>query len=281
MPDKIRLNQLNLSIDFVNAFFHVPPLKYEGDRLGHIGFADAFFWMIEGEMFLMIEDKSYIVSKGQLAFLPKKKMRTYTPSTDNCVIYELTFSASIDGKNIMEHFGIDFETAKETFIVDIPNGDELTRIFERATRFGYYQEPFVTIELYSTLLNVIYFYLRNYKQTNLEDKILFAPILTYMDQHLTEDITVNDLCKMVHMQSAYFVTRFKNAFKYPPITYLNNLRLYHAMTYLLRDNTSVDQIAQKTGFKDNSYFTRKFKKFTGLTPTEYRKLFNSKRYIND
>jgi len=118
MPDKIRLNQLNLSIDFVNAFFHVPPLKYEGDRLGHIGFADAFFWMIEGEMFLMIEDKSYIVSKGQLAFLPKKKMRTYTPSTDNCVIYELTFSASIDGKNIMDYI---LETANENFklMVDV------------------------------------------------------------------------------------------------------------------------------------------------------------------
>lgn len=268
---------LDINIDSCVPFFHVAPKLYEGDRIGHIGAADAFFWVLEGEIFLMIDDKSFIVHPGQLAFLPRGKMRTYTPSNSNFSMYEMTFTITIQGQNIMEYLGVD----EDTLIVDIPDPERVTKYFERSFRHGVGSVKYIHVEVASTILNIIYSFINNYKTLSTNDKILFEPVLSYMKENLDKSLTVSDLCKIMHMQSSYFVTRFKNAFGYPPITYLNNLRLYHAMTLLLTKPISVEQISSAVGFEDTSYFTRKFKKFTGLTPTDYRKNFHTRRRRND
>ena len=54
------------------------PITWKGDPVGHIGKKDAFFYVVKGECYVRIENESFIIKEGELAFLPEGKMRTYS-----------------------------------------------------------------------------------------------------------------------------------------------------------------------------------------------------------
>ena len=70
-----------------------------------------------------------------------------------------------------------------------------------------------------------------------------------------------------------FVKKFKEKCSMPPLAYLNNLRMYKAMSLLAGTEESVEKIAKAVGVADASYFARMFKKHTGISPTEYKNIF--------
>ena len=59
----------------------------------------------------------------------------------------------------------------------------------------------------------------------------------------------------------------------PPLAYLNNIRMYKAMSLLAGTEESIEKIAKSVGIADASYFARMFKKHTGVSPTEYKNIF--------
>ena len=83
-------------------YLYVPPIVWKGDSVGHMGEYDLFFWVLEGECFLRIDSQNYIIRPGQLAYLPKGKMRAYTHASERFSMYEMAFSATSDAKNLME-----------------------------------------------------------------------------------------------------------------------------------------------------------------------------------
>ena len=70
-----------------------------------------------------------------------------------------------------------------------------------------------------------------------------------------------------------FIKKFKESFGITPIAYLNRDRMFMAMGMLSETNLSIEQIANKVGIRDVSYFARVFKKHCGVSPGEYRKEF--------
>ena len=65
----IAINEL--SVKPIDMFLYSPPLVWKGDRVGHIGINDTFFFVLEGECFINIDNEYSIIRPGQLAFLPK------------------------------------------------------------------------------------------------------------------------------------------------------------------------------------------------------------------
>lgn len=68
----------------------------------------------------------------------------------------------------------------------------------------------------------------------------------------------------------YIIRKFKEKFGIPPHKYLIQKRIETAKNLLLRTNMSVKEISYQVNFDNNHYFTRIFKKYTGLTPTQYK-----------
>ena len=85
---------------------YVPPMVWKGDPIGHIGTNDTFFFVLEGECFLKVESEYSVIKSGQLAFLPKGKMRSYTQVSNAFSMYEMSFSANVGERNLMEIFGM-------------------------------------------------------------------------------------------------------------------------------------------------------------------------------
>lgn len=56
--------------------------------------------------------------------------------------------------------------------------------------------------------------------------------------------------------------------------YLNSFRIEHAKAKLKDSNLSVNEIAYSVGFQDARYFSKLFKKYVGITPKDYRKIYS-------
>ncbi len=98
-----------------------------------------------------------------------------------------------------------------------------------------------------------------------------AEAAAYMEQHYTEDLSIKDIFRVSHYSQRHFVRLFTQAYRTTPQQYLLNIRMRHACTLLRESGLNVTEIALSCGYKDSNYFSRSFKKYTGTTPSGYRK----------
>ena len=96
-------------------------------------------------------------------------------------------------------------------------------------------------------------------------------IIKFVTDHLTVDLTLKDIAEKFDMHPVHLARKFKQETGITYVSYMNNQRiflaqyLFHLQTYELSD------VAYLAGFNSHSYFTKVFKKITGLTPTKYIK----------
>lgn len=92
----------------------------------------------------------------------------------------------------------------------------------------------------------------------------------YIAMHFSEEITLSDVAKEIHLNASYLSTLFRQVTGVTFKEYLNRIRIEEAQRLLLNTDYPIMQIAVSCGFSDQSYFTKVFKKHTGLTPKQFR-----------
>lgn len=92
----------------------------------------------------------------------------------------------------------------------------------------------------------------------------------YISSHFSENITLNDLADILHLNPSYLSSLFKNTTGLSYKEYLNRVRIEEAKRLLSSTDYPIMEIAVACGFNDQSYFTKIFKKHTGMTPKHYR-----------
>jgi AraC family transcriptional regulator len=96
-------------------------------------------------------------------------------------------------------------------------------------------------------------------------------VVEFIEQHLAEDVSLAALAALADLSLYHFARLFKQSFGAPPHRYHMVRRMERARGLLQRPELSVTEIGIQIGFRETSSFTRAFRKFTGLTPTEYRR----------
>ena len=96
-------------------------------------------------------------------------------------------------------------------------------------------------------------------------------IIEFVEEHLAEEISLADLAELVDLSLYHFARAFTQSFGVPPHRYHMAQRIERARSLLEKPALSVTQIGIQIGFREASSFTKAFRRFTGLTPTEYRR----------
>ena len=106
-------------------------------------------------------------------------------------------------------------------------------------------------------------------QANPEDRMILKA-KQYIDQHLSESFSVEDVARCVYLSSSYFSREFKNRTGENAIDYIIRCRMEKAVE-LAKTAWTAAEISKMVGYTDKKYFNRSFKKFTGCTVEEYQR----------
>ncbi|MEA3160193.1 MAG: AraC family transcriptional regulator [Gammaproteobacteria bacterium] len=98
--------------------------------------------------------------------------------------------------------------------------------------------------------------------------------VAYIEEHLAEPISLEVLARLVGLSACYFCRAFRQSLGKPPQRYQLSQRIERAKTLLAKRAVSVTDVGLIVGYNDTSAFCTAFRRFTGMTPSAYRRNFS-------
>ena len=133
--------------------------------------------------------------------------------------------------------------------------------------------PCSNAEEYKELKEKSYGLLDKLAQYCQKGKLQVSPIrqaVRYIEEHYTEEITLNSLAEMYHYSPNYFSSIFKAYTGETLISFVNRLRMEKAVEYMPVKNMKNMEIANRVGIMDYKYFNKLFKKRYGMSVQKFR-----------
>lgn len=91
-------------------------------------------------------------------------------------------------------------------------------------------------------------------------------VLTYVEEHIADNLTVGDLANRLYWSEGYFRRVFKEFTGFSPVQYINRKKILVSMDYIQKSNMNAQEAAARVGIYDPSYYSRLFKKHMGYSP---------------
>jgi two-component system response regulator YesN len=101
-------------------------------------------------------------------------------------------------------------------------------------------------------------------------KIVIRKAVEYMRYNYRETITLNDVAEHTYISACYLSRLFTKELGKSFVEYLSEMRIEKAKEFLREDNYKTYEVAEMVGIKDAHYFSKLFKKYTGITPSEFK-----------
>lgn len=94
--------------------------------------------------------------------------------------------------------------------------------------------------------------------------------VTYIEEHFLQPITLQAMADRAYLSTRQFQRVFTRNYHTTPMDYVIRKRLDYSCTLLRHPNLSISQVALESGFRDQNYYARQFRKVYNCTPSEYR-----------
>ena len=111
------------------------------------------------------------------------------------------------------------------------------------------------------------------KEPEKTEERTISSITRYLQEHLSEEISLAVLAEKFHLNPQYISQLFKSEIGVGFLTYLTNTRLEKAKKLLVSTSLSVAEIAEQCGYGDYRVFSKVFKKTEGITPSQFKRDF--------
>ena len=105
-----------------------------------------------------------------------------------------------------------------------------------------------------------------------EERVIQS-ITRYLQEHLSEDVSLSVLSEAFHLSPQYISQLFKTEIGVNFLAYLTNIRMEKAKQLLVGSSASIAEVSEQSGYGDYRVFTKVFKKSEGITPSQYRRDF--------
>jgi len=225
------------------------------------------YFITDGEADLYLVDKYIKLKKGNMYLLPAFKM-VETICKNSFSHYYLHFQQS--SNQLFNLF--DLHNTKVEVVVD----DTLFigSLFEKVKE-NYNSNTINSIlALQGSLQLLLAPFFENVSDIDPNIQRFFK-VIEHINLHISEDISIDSLSEIVNLNTVYFSNVFSKTFNISPKQYIIEKRLELAQLLLANTLYTVKQIAIKSGFRDDKYFSKLFKSKINMTPIEYRTIVNN------
>lgn len=242
---------------------------YEGDwkSIRHTHPFVELFYVKSGSGSFLIENQSFPIYKDELIIINPNVEHTEVSSEDSPLEYitlgiedfQFSFShkgsyLSLKDKNITKNLGIYFSSILDEVERNAPGCELICQNFLEILTLLLMRQTNSAFELIPV------------KNTTRE----CSRIKRYIDSNYQDDITLDSLAEMAHLNKYYFVHAFTKFYGQSPIQYLTTRRLKTSRDLLETSDYTISEIAQLSGFSSPSYFAQCFRKNCGMTALTYR-----------
>ncbi|OHD48964.1 MAG: hypothetical protein A2096_13010 [Spirochaetes bacterium GWF1_41_5] len=232
-------------------------------------------YIYEGRGILQVENKKYSFSRGDMIIVPSflihiinHKCNVFNVLTFFIDIYALGswFEGSLYMDEYIKYIDLLYKIAPVQHNPDkslpgfIKNNLQIEKE-DIASRIN------AVLNFFTYLKNMK---LQNNNNSNSRVDFKFWKVLSYIEQNYAKKIEIKQIAKTFDLTPYYFTRKFKYIFKENFKNFLNRFRIKKAQSLLFLSDKSVSEIAFSVGFIDNNYFSRIFKKFTGIPAKQYR-----------
>jgi len=243
----------------------------EGHLKTHSWFTYHILYITEGTGYVTIDGKRVQVSAGNLVFyLPGQyreydlyrntRSRSYYVFFDGDACEDILRGLKLDGCTIF-NIGINLSLSK---LLD-----------ELINEFGSKNEHYEYM-CHSHLLAILTSIARSISEPPRERSELrkrINDVCRYIYENCDKINSISELAQICHLSESRFSHLFSEIMGASPKNYLLRVRIETAKEMLANTDLSIGQISEAIGLHDQNYFSRIFKRFTNISPTEYRKRF--------
>lgn len=212
-----------------------------------------------------------IITAGNMViYRPKEEQRYYYYGTDHTEVYWVHFTGG-NVKNILRKYGI----SDNTHVIHTGTSLEYKHIFLQMI-----QELKLCKEDYEELLVnylqhlLIMLHRSNSHKPKGKNHLLMKEMdsaVRYFHENYNKPISIEEYAADHLMSVSWFIRNFKEYTETTPAQYILSLRISNAQTLLETTNYNVTEIAEIIGYDNPLYFSRIFKKQSGMSPSEFRK----------
>lgn len=213
-------------------------------------------------------EKHYALKNGKTLHAANNDI-VFLPAGSEYTVFQIK-----PGETYSLNFDLGSSAELSPFVFHPKNATAFSESFKKASKAwgkkytGY--EMRLKSETYNVICNIIKEYELEYISKSSNSRL--SPALDYIQKEYTKDnIPVSLLAELCGMSEVTFRSIFTNSMGITPIKYINNLKLELAKELLSSSDRSITEIAELSGFHDECYFSREFKKHAGISPSEFRK----------
>lgn len=226
---------------------------------------NQLIYHLSGHAIVVFNGKKLETSKDTIRFLPAGEITEYT----------------VDRIERGECIDIVFDTnvpiTDEAFVLKLKQSEKIKGLFKKAFSVwvakndGYYFECISLIyKIFAELQK------KNYIPDN--QFLAIKPAIDYVENHfLDKKITAEELTSCCTISYPYIKKLFVKKFGMPPIKYSIQLKINYACDLLKSDLYTISQIAEMCGYKDIYFFSRQFKEYMGISPTDFMNKYKSSK----
>lgn len=224
----------------------------------------------KGYFYFKGSENATVVTKGNMVlFRPKEPQVYYYYAVDKTEVYWVHFT----GWKVEEYLDR-YELPKEENVFFTGVSPDYPWIYNQIIRELQLQrenyEDMIRLFLRHIFLTINR-YIKEGKQTKNDTINDIERAVHYFNENYSKPISIEEYASEHLMSVNWFIHNFKNVIKVPPMQYIVSLRIAAAKGYLENSGKNITEIANTVGYDNALYFSRLFRKYTGVTPSEYRK----------
>lgn len=244
------------------------------------------FFLLSGQRRYFVDHTIYDVAPGNLVIIPRTQLhRTASSSPKVYERYLLNFYES-DHSFFVETMGRDtFDQLMHSGCLEFPAPivRQLHQTLEQLERELSSPTPYTRALaahlLQEVLLTALCHGTRKIPCSG-ENISKVQQVARYISLNYAQPFTLQEAAQMAYMEKTYFSKRFKALTGFGFLEYLTQTRLRAAEQLLRESQLSISQIAERCGFCSGNYFGDIFRRFRGLSPSEFRKAIEAEERSN-
>ncbi len=216
---------------------------------------------------IIIDSETHFIGAGDTVVVNSGCLHTI-----NCISAEsLKYYCLIPSEAFCETCG--FNISETIYTAKIQN-EYFKNIFESINNEYTQKMPYYKIKIKADVMNMFVYLSRNYKILANTNKIsdskkqMVKSAIKYIKKHYSEHISIDDIAASVGFSRYYLCHTFKEMMNTSLVNYINMLRCEQAKTYIYSRKYSISEIALMCGSENFSYFTKTYKNYIGVLPSD-------------